>query len=99
MVGSSAWGLFYLCGRRCAERCAPYARDLTAPPNRKPRPGSVEIEDPGARRASPLGVIKPILGFAKVWYRGLEKKHRPVIAGALANLFRVRKCLLRLRET
>ena len=47
----------------------------------------------------PIGVIKRVFGFTKVCYRGLAKnRHRLVIACALANLFMVRRRLLRLQE-
>lgn len=47
----------------------------------------------------PIGVIKRVFGFTKVCYRGLAKnRHRLIIASALANLFMVRKRLLRLQE-
>jgi IS5 family transposase len=44
-------------------------------------------------------VIKRVLGFTKVCYRGLAKnRHRLVVACALANLFMMRNRLLRLQE-
>jgi IS5 family transposase len=43
-----------------------------------------------------FGVIKRVFGFTKVRYRGLEKNgHRLFVAAALANLFMVRRRLLR----
>jgi IS5 family transposase len=43
-----------------------------------------------------IGVIKRVFGFVKVRYRGLEKNgHRLFVAAALANLFVVRRHLLR----
>jgi len=43
-----------------------------------------------------IGVIKRIFGFVKVRYRGLEKNgHRLFVAAALANLFFVRRRLMR----
>ena len=43
-----------------------------------------------------FGVIKRVFGFAKVRYRGIAKNgHRLVVACALANLFMVRRLLLR----
>jgi IS5 family transposase len=52
-----------------------------------------------ARVEHPIGVIKRVFGFTKVCYRGLAKnRHRLVVACALANLFMVRKRLLRLQE-
>jgi IS5 family transposase len=45
----------------------------------------------------PIGVIKRIFGFCKVRYRGLAKNaHRLIVASALANLYTVRRRLLRL---
>lgn len=50
-----------------------------------------------ARGEHPIGVIKRIFGFAKVRYRGLAKNlHRLEVTAALANLFMVRRHLLRL---
>mgnify|MGYP001573688617 CR=1 FL=1 len=44
-------------------------------------------------------VIKRIFGFNKVHYRGLAKNaHRLIVACALANLYRVRRPLLRLAQ-
>jgi len=43
-----------------------------------------------------IGVIKPVLGFPKVRSRGLNKNtHRLLVICALANLFIVRRHLLR----
>jgi IS5 family transposase len=43
-----------------------------------------------------FGVIKRMFGFTKVRYRGLEKNgHRLFVAAALANLFMVRRRLMR----
>jgi hypothetical protein len=44
----------------------------------------------------PIGIIKRVFGFAKVRYRGLKKNtHRLLVTCALANLFIVRRHLLR----
>jgi IS5 family transposase len=44
----------------------------------------------------PIGVIKRVFSFAKVRYRGLKKNtHRLLVTCALANLFIVRRHLLR----
>jgi IS5 family transposase len=44
-----------------------------------------------------IGVIKRVFGFAKVRYRGLAKNaHRLFVTCALANLFMVRRHLLRM---
>jgi len=49
-----------------------------------------------ARVEHSIGVIKRVFGFAKVRYRGLKKNtHRLVVTCALANLFMVRRHLLR----
>jgi len=46
-----------------------------------------------------IGVIKRVFGFPKVRYRGLKKnEHRLIVTYALANLFIVRRQLLRLGE-
>lgn len=44
-----------------------------------------------------IGVIKRVFGFQKVRYRGLAKnRHRLEVTCALANLFQVRRRLLRM---
>jgi IS5 family transposase len=49
-----------------------------------------------ARVEHAIGVIKRMFGFAKVRYRGLKKNtHRLLVTCALANLFMVRRHLLR----
>jgi IS5 family transposase len=49
-----------------------------------------------ARVEHAIGVIKLVFGFAKVRYRGLKKNtHRLLVTCALANLFMVRRHLLR----
>ena len=49
-----------------------------------------------ARVEHVIGVVKRVFGFAKVRYRGLNKnKHRLLVTCALANLFMVRRQLLR----
>jgi transposase, IS5 family len=77
--------------------CAPHARDFThrRSGSRATNQWKSRIR---ARVEHPIGVIKRVFGFTKVCYRGLAKnRHRLVIASALANLFMVRKCLLRLQ--
>ena len=82
---------------------APKARDFV---NRRYRHrGAVdEVERAKNRTKSkvrakvehPIGVIKRVFGFAKVRYRGLKKNaHRLLVTCALANLFMVRRHLLR----
>jgi IS5 family transposase len=49
-----------------------------------------------ARVEHAIGVIKRVFGFAKVRYRGLKKNtHRLLVTCALANLFMMRRRLLR----
>src|SRR6516225_8069761 len=49
-----------------------------------------------ARVEHSIGVIKRVLGLAKVRYRGLKKNaHRLIVTCALANLFMARRHLLR----
>jgi IS5 family transposase len=83
---------------------APKARDLT---NRRYRYKGVVDELERARNRvkssvrsrveHSIGVIKRIFGFAKVRYRGLEKNGNRLFATcALANLYLVRRRLLRL---
>jgi IS5 family transposase len=49
-----------------------------------------------ARVEHVIGVIKRVFGFAKVRYRGLKKNtHRLLVTCALANLFIMRRHLLR----
>ena len=85
---------------------APRARDFT---NRRYRHRGVvdEVERAKNRTKSKvrakvehsIGVIKRVFGFAKVRYRGLKKnEHRLIVTCALANLFIVRRQLLRLAE-
>lgn len=78
--------------------CAPHARDFThrRSGSRATNRWKSRIR---ARVEHPIGVIKRVFGFTKVCYRGLAKnRHRLVVASALANLFLVRKRLLRLQE-
>jgi IS5 family transposase len=83
---------------------APHAQDFT---NRRHRHcGQVdEVERAKNRTKSkvrarvehPIGVIKRIFGFCKVRYRGIAKNAcRLIVACALANLYTVRKRLMRL---
>jgi IS5 family transposase len=78
--------------------CAPHARDFTH--RRSARRATNRWKSRiRARVEHPIGVIKRVFGFTKVCYRGLAKnRHRLVITCALANLFMVRKRLLRLQE-
>lgn len=50
-----------------------------------------------ARVEHPIGILKRVFGFVKVRYRGLAKNaHRLFVACALANLYMMRRRLLRL---
>ena len=82
---------------------APYARDLT---NQRYRWGARIDEAVKAKNREKsrirakvehvFGVIKRVFGFQKVCYRGLAKNlHRLEVTAALANLFLVRRRLLR----
>ncbi len=84
--------------------CAPNAQDLT---NRRYRRQGVVDEAERARNRSkstvrakvehPFLVIKRIFGFTKTRYRGLEKNaHRLFVTCALANLYMIRRRLLRM---
>ncbi len=84
-------------------RGAPQAKDFT---NRRYRHRGVVDEVERARNRTkssvrakvehPFGVIKRVFGFVKVRYRGLEKNaHHLFVTCALANLFMVRRRLLR----
>ena len=78
--------------------CAPHAQDFThrRSGSRATNQWKSRIR---ARVEHPIGVIKRVFGFTKVCYRGLAKnRHRLVVACALANLFMMRKRLLRLQE-
>lgn len=91
-------------GRREAiRRAAPQAKDFT---NQRYRWGARTDEILKARNARKskvrakvehaIGVIKRVFGFQKVRYRGLAKNlHRLEVTAALANLFMVRRKLLR----
>ena len=98
------WGDQAYRGQRAVIReHAPKARDFT---NRRYRHRGVvdEVERAKNRTKSKvrariehaIGVIKRVFGFAKVRYRGLKKNtHRLLVTCALANLFMVRRHLLR----
>lgn len=83
---------------------APAAQDMT---NRRYRRKRVVDEAERARNKTkssvrakvehPFLIIKRIFGFAKTRYKGLEKNaHRLFVTCALANLYMVRRRLLRL---
>jgi len=81
--------------------CAPHARDFTHRRATTPEVGASNRWKSRirARVEHSIGVIKRVFGFTKVRYRGLLKnRHRLVVAAALANLFMMRKRLLRLQE-
>ncbi len=81
--------------------CAPHARDFI---HRRPTTAAERATNRWkshirVRVEHPIGVIKGVFHFTKVCYRGLAKnRHRLVIAAALANLFMMRRRLLRLQE-
>ncbi len=81
--------------------CAPHARDFThrratTPELRATNRWKSRVR---ARVEHPIGVIKRVFGFTKMCYRGLAKnRHWLVVACALANLFMMRKRLLRFQE-
>lgn len=85
------------------EGLAPAAKDLTQKRGRgykylKPRQRIINRARSRvrARVEHTIGVIKRIFGFTKVRYRGLAKNaHRFFVACALANLYTVRRRLLR----
>lgn len=84
--------------------CAPNAQDMT---NRRYRYKGIIDEAERARNKTkssvrakvehPFLIIKRIFGFAKTRYKGLEKNaHRLFVTCALANLYMVRRRLLRM---
>ena len=81
--------------------CAPAARDFT---QRRAATAAQRATNQWksrvrARVEHPIGIIKRVFGFTKVCYRGLRKnRHRLVVACALANLFMMRRRLLRRQE-
>ena len=86
-------------------RCAPAAQDCT---NRRYRQGGWIDETIRAKNRAKarvrakvehsIGVVKRVFGFQKVRYRGLAKNlHRLEVTAALANLFMVRRQLLRVQ--
>jgi IS5 family transposase len=83
---------------------APAARDYTHAKGCRNRSLSKSQQASNRRKSSVRAkvehvffVIKRVFGFTKVRYRGLDKNaHRLFVASALANLFMVRRPLLRL---
>lgn len=98
------WGDQAYRGQRAVIRQhAPKAKDFT---NRRYRHrGVVDLVERAKNRTKSkvrakvehsIGVVKRVLGFAKVRYRGLAKNaHRLLVTCALANLFIARRHLLR----
>jgi len=89
--------------RAVIRKHAPKAQDFI---NRRYRQRGVMNESERAKNRNkskvrakvehPIGVIKRVFGFVKVRYRGLKKNtHCQVVTCALANLFMVRRHLLR----
>ncbi len=101
------WGDSAYTGQRAVlHACAPHARDFTQRKagrdrslNRTERATNRWKSRVRARVEHPIGVIKRVFGFTKVWYRGLAKNtHRLVVTCALANLFMARKRVVRWQE-
>jgi len=98
------WGDSAYTGQREAmRRAAPAARDFTnekarcnAPLTDRQRETNRTKSSIRAKVEHVFFVIKRVFGFTKVRYRGLDKNaHRLFVASALANLFMVRRQLLR----
>lgn len=101
------WGDSAYTGQREAMRhAAPAARDFTNAKAYRHRPLTRRQHASNRRKSSVRAkvehvffVIKRVFGFTKVRYRGLDKNaHRLFVASALANLFMVRRPLLRLAQ-
>ena len=102
------WGDSAYTGQRAVIRArAPKAQDFTHEKATRAHPLT---DDQKARNKTkskvrakgehPFLVIKRLFGFAKIRYRGLMKNaHRLFVTCALANLFLVRRRLLRLSGT
>jgi IS5 family transposase len=98
------WGdSAYVGQTQVIRRVAPHARDFTQATARRHKALSA-VERAKNRNKSkvrakvehPFLVIKRLFGFAKVCYRGIAKNaNRLFVACALANLFMVRRTLLR----
>lgn len=101
---TKVWGDSAYTGQTAAIReAAPHAQDFTHAKGSRNRPLS-EAQRMSNRTKStvrakgehPFHVIKRVFGFTKVRYRGLMKNtHRLHVTCALANLFMVRRRLLR----
>jgi transposase, IS5 family len=98
------WGDSAYSGQKKTIRAiAPRARDFTQKKASRNKPLSAAARERNrnkskirARGEHPIGIIKRVFGFVKVRYRGITKNaHRLVVACALANLFMVRRRLLR----
>ena len=87
-------------------RAAPAAHDFTHQKGRRNAPLTDRQRETNRAKSSirpkvehVFFVIKRVFGFTKVRYRGLDKNaHRLFVASALANLFLVRRSLLRLTQ-
>ena len=99
------WGDAAYTGQREAiRRAAPKAQDFTHEKARRAHPltEAQKARNKTKSKVRPKGehpflVIKRLFGFAKIRYRGLMKNaHRLFVTCALANLFMVRRRLLRL---
>jgi transposase, IS5 family len=98
------WGdAAYVGQRDIIRERAPKARDFTQQKATRHRPLTEYQRTTNRTKSSVrakvehiIGVIKRVFGFAKVRYRGLAKNaHRLFVTCALANLFMVRRHLLR----
>lgn len=85
---------------------APEARDFTQKKASRHKPLSAAERAKNRNKSKvrakgehPIGVIKRVFGFVKVCYRGIAKNtNRLFVACALANLFMLRRRLLRLQR-
>jgi len=98
------WGDSAYAGQQARlQAAAPRAKDFTQRRNHRHRPLSERERESNrvksrvrAKVEHPFHVIKRVFGFAKVRYRGIHKNAtRLFVACALANLYRVRRQLLR----
>jgi IS5 family transposase len=101
------WGdSAYIGQKEAISKVAPNARDFTNRRGTRSHELTEEERMTNKRKSSvrakvehPFYIIKRVFGFAKVRYRGLVKNaNRFFVTCALANLFMVRKKLMRLQE-
>jgi IS5 family transposase len=92
--------------RQVIRQAAPRAQDFTNQQGRSGHPLTARQRQINRTKSKvrakvehAFGVIKRVFGFGKVRYRGLVKNaHRLIVACALANLFMLRRPLLRLAQ-